>query len=74
MTVVGSPFFLITISSSFATPLSDAQSSQDQSYRNRAIPRDGGGDERMPVPTALQQWPRIFPASNLDKGPGLQCG
>ena len=50
MTVVGSPFFLMTISSSFATPLSDAQSSQDQSYRNRARPRDGGGDERMRSP------------------------
>ena len=74
MTILGSPLFPITILSSFATLLSDAQSSQDQSYRNRAAPRDGGGDERMPVPTALQRWPRIFPASNLDKGPGLQCG
>jgi hypothetical protein len=61
MTVVASQLSPRTILPGFATALSGAQDSQDQSYRNRAALRDGGGDGRVPVPTAPRQWPRVFP-------------
>lgn len=61
MTVVASPLFPIAISSNLATPLSGGRDSPDQSYRSRTVPQDGSDDERVSVPTAPQQWPRVFP-------------
>jgi hypothetical protein len=74
MTVVGSPFFLITISSSFATPLSDAQSSQDQYTVTAPHPGMVAATNACRSPRHCNSGQRCFPASNLDKGPGLQCG
>jgi hypothetical protein len=61
MTVVGSPLFPITNSSSVAPPLLGPRGSQDRLFPGRAAPRGGGDDDPVPVPTAPQQWPRIFP-------------
>jgi hypothetical protein len=64
MTVVASQLSSKTILPGFATALSGAQDSQDQSYRNRAALRDGGGDGRVPVPPHRDIGRGSFPASN----------
>jgi len=58
---VGSPPLPITAPPTLLPPLSDAQHSQDQSYRDRAKPRNGAGDDHTTGALAPGTWPRVFP-------------
>ena len=57
----GSALVPVTAPSTLVPPLSDAQHSQDQSYRDRATPRNGAGDDHATVALAPGTWPRVFP-------------
>lgn len=61
MTVADFPLPPVTISSNPAPPPSDTGPSQAQSYRSRAVPEDGDGEDHVVVSPAPQHWPRIFP-------------
>jgi hypothetical protein len=61
---IGSPLIPITMPSTLVPPLSDAEHSQDQLYRDRAPPGDGAIDDHATVslaPLAPGTWPRVFP-------------
>jgi hypothetical protein len=61
MTAADSPLPSVTISSTLASPASEARRTQAQPYGNRAVPKDGDGEDHIAVSPAPRHWPRIFP-------------